>query len=117
MNSSDGISPKVGIGVVSFVAADDKAASQVFRRLQEDCSEDDTERSSPFDLSSMFESVVAVVSVVVDASMLDTNFFMMIEKNTYIFKKEYRIGSRCFVVDVAAVVETCFSVPSQLFCS
>jgi hypothetical protein len=50
MNSSDGMSSKVG--VVSFATADNKAASQVFRRLQQ---EDDTER----DPSNMFASHVA----------------------------------------------------------
>jgi hypothetical protein len=51
------------VGVVYFATDENKAASQVFRRLKEDCSEDDTERLSPFGPSNIFESVVAVAAV------------------------------------------------------
>jgi hypothetical protein len=134
MNSSDGMSSNVG--VVSFATVDNSMSdddasvdgnggmwiidgdivslsflglqpeeSQVFRRLQED----NTERLSPFDPSIIMESVVAVAAVAIVTSMLNINFFIMIEKNAYIFHK--RIGSHCFVVDVAAV-ETWCSVPA-----
>jgi hypothetical protein len=97
MNSSDGMSSNVGICIVAFVSVDGNggmwiidgviaslsfvgmqlADLQVFRCLQEE----KTERLSLFHPSNMFESVVVVV---VAASMLNINFFIMIEKNTYI---------------------------------
>jgi hypothetical protein len=76
MKSSDGMSSNVG--VVSFATVDNKAASQVFRRLQ-----DDTERLSPFDLLIIFEPVVIVAAVAV-ISMLNIKLFMIVEKNANI---------------------------------
>jgi hypothetical protein len=79
MKSSDGMSSNVGICVVSFATVGNKAALQVFRRLQED----DTERLSSFDPSIIFEPVVIVAAVAV-TSMLNIQFFMIIEKNANI---------------------------------
>jgi hypothetical protein len=78
MKSSDGMSSNVGICVVSFVTVGNKAALQVFSRLQEG-----TERLSLFDPSIIFEPVVIVAAVAV-TSMLNIKFFMIVEKNANI---------------------------------
>jgi hypothetical protein len=99
MKSSDGMFSNVGISFVSLLAVDNSingviallsfvglllGESQVFMLLQKD----NTEQWWLFHLSNIFESaVVIVVVVVVVASMLKINFFIMIERNTYMLFK------------------------------